>query len=267
MYSKLQLLSHGPEAKGLQRVARLATFLGIDAAFMSFEEAARGTNGSQPCVLDLDALAAEPASVQSSLVQHLLELSHPLLLLVSSVDVKALQLLETLSSRRIQSLNLLSNPTRLAFPAPSRSWTRELAGHEFPRDDSTAIAFGTAPKADLTELMLLDSQPSFLAWTDPAGPRLAWATPHIFDVSAAIGSEYELERRLDSVLPLLVFLRAVFRESCWHNPDATAALIIDFRCSSLTTASSTFADSSFPRGKTATTSASPSSRGTRNGPT
>lgn len=227
MNSSLQFLTFKPGSEALRATAGISSFFGLATSIEGFDEVPDSGVGTQPCVVDVSALASAPSLLQTSFTAHIRSLLRPVLFLVTAVDVSTLHLLEKLSAGRIQGLNLLANPTRLTFSAASRPWSKGLAGQTFDRDDSSAIALGIRPQAALDELMRLDGQPTFVTWTESQVPRYVWATPDVFDAFATVDSEYDLERRLDKILPLLIFLRETFGVACWHNPEATAALTID----------------------------------------
>jgi hypothetical protein len=68
---------------------------------------------------------------------------------------------------------------------------------------------------------------SFLAWSSGSRVRFMWSTPCVLDTSVPLDRESDFEGALDSVLPFVIFLRWVFPDSCWHNPDRTAGFVID----------------------------------------
>jgi hypothetical protein len=53
------------------------------------------------------------------------------------------------------------------------------------------------------------------------------AGPPLLDLDEPLSRDHELQGHYDRLIPILIFLRHCFRESCWHGPEPTARLIID----------------------------------------
>ncbi len=47
------------------------------------------------------------------------------------------------------------------------------------------------------------------------------------DLNEPLSRGHQLQEHYDRLIPVLIFLRHCFRESCWHGPEPTARLIID----------------------------------------
>jgi hypothetical protein len=116
----------------------------------------------------------------------------------------------------------------VAFAADGRHATGELAGHAFRRSVTPALHLGIQ-SATFETLASIGGRPTFgrLKSDMAGGGTYVWSTPEVFDVARPLDAELEFELAAGEYLPPLIFLRSAFGDRCWHNPHASAALVID----------------------------------------
>ena len=111
------------------------------------------------------------------------------------------------------------------FTTPGLPTEHELAGACFERAPKPALQLlgnGIAP------VMCIGRQAAFGRVRGTAASTLyVWGCLDVFDVTRGLSSELEFERGVDEFVPGIIFARAAAGQATWHNPDATASLVID----------------------------------------
>jgi hypothetical protein len=116
------------------------------------------------------------------------------------------------------------------LPLAGKKFTHQLAGSQYSgkRVSASAAVFnglGTAPFA--LPLITIGGKPNFLCLRRQDCHLFFTTVPDLPGPQQRVFKEADLEGFYDALVPVLVFLRAVFKQSCWQGGDKAARLIID----------------------------------------
>lgn len=116
---------------------------------------------------------------------------------------------------------------RFALPRQARSLSRQLAGLEFSASQQELTpVFELKVQSSLKAIMTADEVPMFIRMTRGGGEIFVSCTSPP-DLQKTLNRKHGLEEHYSSLIPVLIFLRHCFGESCWHARESTARLIID----------------------------------------
>jgi hypothetical protein len=118
---------------------------------------------------------------------------------------------------------------RCAFPSEGSPFTRMLSGHDFSRRPrSSDCGFEIDQRSpSITKLMSIEDKATFLR-TNGLGINLfLWAVKDIPPLKQKLAPDEELSDFYENILPPVVYVRHVFRGTCWENPARTARIIVD----------------------------------------
>jgi hypothetical protein len=108
------------------------------------------------------------------------------------------------------------------------SFSRQLAGLSFSgvhgEPISTFELRNATPAAEV--IMTANERPVFVRM-DRGSCQVFLLSAPLPDLDEPLDREHELQEHYHRLIPVLIFLRHCFRESCWHGPESTARLIID----------------------------------------
>jgi hypothetical protein len=130
----------------------------------------------------------------------------------------------------VKGINAVEGAGARTFPPAGQKFTHQLAGSQYSgkRVSASAAVFdGLSEELSALPLITIEDKPSFLC-VQRQNCNLFFTT--ISDLpkpQQRVFEESDLEGFYDELLPVLVFLREAFRESCWHGGDKAARLIID----------------------------------------
>ena len=115
------------------------------------------------------------------------------------------------------------------LPPSGRGFSRQLAGLSFSTGrERTAPTFDQAvDDAAPDAIMLVNRQPVFVRLAVGSCEVFLVAGAEIPDIDEPLSAGTGLEAHYDRLIPLLIFLRHTFGETCWHGPESTARFIID----------------------------------------
>jgi hypothetical protein len=134
-----------------------------------------------------------------------------------------------LTNGSVRKLVPIGKGDRCIFPTAGRTFTRQLAGTDFPRSPRGSDGgFEIDPaNPSLTTLMSFGAKANFVHVGGLESGLFLWAGNDIPALKQTFPPDTDLSAFYDSVLPPLVFLRSALRGSCWENPVKTARVIID----------------------------------------
>jgi hypothetical protein len=130
----------------------------------------------------------------------------------------------------VKGVSAVEGARTRALPSAGQEFTHQLAGSQYfgKRVSASAAVFdGLSKEPSALPLITIEDKPSFLC-VQRQNCNLFFTT--ISDLpkpQQRVFEESDLEGFYDALLPVLVFLRAAFRESCWHGGGKAARLIID----------------------------------------
>jgi hypothetical protein len=190
------------------------------------EEIAKGSSG---LALDLSSLKAYLDAPEQLLeMTSLLRGSNTtVLLLATDSDQISNQVVETLTEGEVLQVSERTRADTVNFPESGSSFSRELSSQTFPRGAKRALTLSGPAEAAVDMVMALSGLPSFVHRPLGEASIFVWSTPHVFDVRRRLRAEKEFEIACDEYIPAIIFLRAAFRDQCWHNPGAGAGVVID----------------------------------------
>ncbi|MEP7072335.1 MAG: hypothetical protein ABI839_08100 [Verrucomicrobiota bacterium] len=224
------------EAEDLRRLQAVAKCFGIatnliDVGRQSLlvalkEELAGGCAG---LVLDLRSLKScfAPPDELRAIAGLLAECETAVLLLATDSDESSSRALLNLTGGDVLEVKEAADCDRVSFPVSGKSFSRELSSQAFPRQAQRGLALTIAEAGTTEAIMALNGLPAFAHCRLGRAQVFVWSTPQVFDVLRPLAAEMEFEIACDEYLPLIIFLKAAFREQCWHNPTSGAGIIID----------------------------------------
>jgi hypothetical protein len=232
----VRLLFHTRPSEALQKLERLAAFLGIsveriDVAMVgSLEIAMREAISAteRGIVLDLASLEhksheEELRALAASFATH----DVAVLLLVSHSTEASAKIARLLASNAISGLGAARQVSKVTFSADSTRLSGELSSYSYPRNEGKAAHLILSPAADSEVVMMLDGSPTFVCVNIGEARIFVWITDGVFDVFRPLAAEIEFEQAADQYIPAVIFLRFAFGEQCWHNPSPGAGIVID----------------------------------------
>jgi hypothetical protein len=231
----MKIIHSSHPSDSLERLGRLASCLGIapeitlvrGTSDLDHALPSEGRDSDVPCAVDVATLAnALPGSAQR-LSELLRRRRAPVLLFVTRDDELSSRFLHQLTDGSVNDVAPTTGD-EVAFAADARHVAGELAGQSFRRSSAPGLSLNVQ-SATFETLASIGSRPTFgrLKRDTAAGRTYVWSTPAVFDVARPLDAELEFELAADEYLPALMFLRSAFGDRCWHNPQASAALVID----------------------------------------
>jgi hypothetical protein len=149
----------------------------------------------------------------------------------SATDILALS---RLTGGMVRGLTV-SEDTEVRFhlPQKARALSQTLAGLSFvrkcclPGENRHITAFDLPVAcADAEPVLTANDRPTFVSIQQGAGHLFLLAS-EVPDIHQSLDPEAELVEYYDGLIPVLIFLRHCFGDTCWHGPESTARLIID----------------------------------------
>jgi hypothetical protein len=212
--------------------AALAKCFGIGAVVVDLRspaataDAISGATGvaSIAAVLDLDSLK-HCADDEIALIEELLLAQKSVvLLLCTSDDPAASELLHRLTGSQVCETRALANSRIVEFSS-ELTHAAELASLKFTRSGRQTLALSF--RGGVEVIMSLDQRASYVRVARGHAEMFAWSTSEVFDPFRRIATELEFEESLDEYIPAIMYLRRAFGPRCFHNPNAFAAIVID----------------------------------------
>jgi hypothetical protein len=216
-----------------QRILRFGSWMGIAAKRVTtaFTEEIRseGSTRKPTIAISADVLALlyrvnqDPHALKTMLMTGCEEI-----LVFNCHDSAAhREALSWLSQERIRDVTTQQQQGEFTIPASTGSITRQLAGVPFSVKARTSIAtFDLTNSNDSSAevLMSANDKPMFVRVESRI---FLLAGTEIPDIDAPIADQEAVADSYDKYIPLFVFLRHCFGDSCWHGRRRTARLIID----------------------------------------
>jgi len=215
----------------------LASFLGIDARYVCVTTPGFG---AEQLRMELAGAKAVAMSAATLCVLEDRDLSRDafekpggnglagLLIYGYQPDNRHEALANRLTGLAVSSIEPIREAGRCSFPRASRAHARQLAGCDFEREPSPAdCSFRLETGPGVETLMEVSGKPVFIRTTRTSAPWFHWTAVDAIANPGASSQEDALPRRCDRLVPPIMFLRAVFPDSCWENPVKIARVIID----------------------------------------
>lgn len=116
----------------------------------------------------------------------------------------------------------------IALAKGSGPLSRQLAGQSFSWNGGGSVAaFEVRNETpDLSVILTADGRPVFVR-AKVGSCQVFVSTAPVPDIDKRLRSEQGLEDEYLSLIPLLIFFREGFQQSCWHSEGSTGRLIID----------------------------------------
>lgn len=223
------------QSEHLQHFCRLVECLGVTAEWVSVSDlnalqsvlrSTSKTDASIAILFDVESLAhLGTAEELAHCMDVLPNLDATVLLMVTSGAAAASDFLRVVSQGAVNGVIAGGSCEGTSFGADTGSFTRQLAGHSFPRNPSRTLGLRLKSSVAADVLMTLDQFPTFLRLRD--SKMFVWSTLEVFDPFRLLAEEKEFETASDQYIPALIFAKFAFGERCWHNPSPGAGIVID----------------------------------------
>jgi hypothetical protein len=170
------------------------------------------------------------ASVSGADLQRYIDEYTPALLVFGcSSSTEQLGAISWLTSGVVSGMSRLGDQTaRFAFPREAMSFSRQLAGVGFSAPQKDSVSTFELRNATLAAetIMAANERPVFVRIERGSCQVFLLSAP-LPDLDESANPEHELQEHYHRLIPVLIFFRHCFRESCWHGSESTARLIID----------------------------------------
>jgi hypothetical protein len=222
-----------------RRLLAFASSMGVSAKSVSIQDGSafiqRLLDEFQPRTYCL-AISAETlalmnnASISGVDLQRLIdEYSAALLAFGCTSSTEQLSAISWLTSGVVSGISPLGDQAaRFAFPGEAISFSRQLAGLSFSGGHGEPVSTfelrNATPAAEV--IMAANERPVFVRM-DRGSCQVFLLSAPLPDLDEPLDREHELQEHYHRLVPVLIFLRHCFGESCWHGPESTARLIID----------------------------------------
>ncbi len=232
------ILLSGPEPTTEdRRLLAFASWMGVPAKSVSIP--ARGVftpqlldsfePGTYCLAISTDTLAGNPSIVDADLQRSVIDRSAGLLVFGCLDAKKHLGTISRFTSGLVFQLRSQGNEAAsFSFPADAISLGRHFAGLGYSIEPGQAITSfelrDPAPTAEV--IMASNGLPVFFRVRGGPCDKFFLSMP-LPDLNGALQPRLELQEHYHRLIPLMIFLRHSFGESCWHGPKSTARLIID----------------------------------------
>lgn len=231
----MYILGRGGQSEQVRRFRAIAEFLGITNRYLDVKQLEnqssaptrklRISNGS---VLDLVSLTeGRGTSMLEAELHRATESGAIVLLLVTSATRHAASFIDRVTGGRVGVSNAERSLLTVHFPGAMGTLQSVLARQSFRRWGRPALVLSVRDADSVDVGMQLDADPVFVAVRNGKGLILIWSTPEVFDIARPLHAELSFEEAMDEYVPAIVFLRMVYGEECWHNPNRDAGFVID----------------------------------------
>lgn len=232
----------GPEqAAQDQRLLDLAAWMGVSTKAVAINDGGASKERllgelqpTSPCCL---AMSAETLAVlhkaltsATDLPQFIDESCAELLVFGCSGSTEQNSALSWLTAGVVCGISQADGPdTLFALPREAMALSQQLAGLSFSQRNREPIpVFESRDVTPVPEVIVAaNDRPMFVRIDRGTCQVFLLAGPPLPDLDEPLSRDRELQGHYDRVIPVLIFLRHCFRESCWHGPEPTARLIID----------------------------------------
>ena len=128
-----------------------------------------------------------------------------------------------------ESVSRVTRKDFFALPLAARAFSQQLAGLHFSRGHGEPIPVFELRHAThgAEVIMAADERPMFVRVDRGPCQVFLLAKRALPDLDEPLSRDRGLQEHYDGLIPVLIFLRHCFKESCWHSPESTARLIID----------------------------------------
>jgi hypothetical protein len=221
-----------------ERILELAEWMGVAARKVTIGQhptkhhlAGEVAGGRNAVVVSADVLGFLRERLPPSALQELVE-EQCAQLLVFSVGGSPQHgdLFRWITRGAINGLLPSADAHVFRFPESGRPFSGPFAGESFaPKRTATpsALAVSALGTAGLHSILLANERPVFLRMKRGACELfLLWAE-ELPDVNERLDQSRGIEEHYAQLIPLLIFLRHSFGETCWRSVGNTACLIID----------------------------------------
>jgi hypothetical protein len=236
----LVLLTGPSQTSQDQCLLSLAAWMGVSTKAVAmqdgwvFKERLLGELQPGPCCL---AMSAETLAVlykaltsATDLEQIIDESCAELLVFGCSGSTEQHIALSWLTAGVVCGVSLANGPdAHFDLPRESKAFSRQLAGLSFSRQSREPIpVFELRDATSITEIIVaVNDRPMFVRIDREPWEVFLLAGTTLIDLDEPLSRDHEMQDHYDRLVPVLIFLRHCFRESCWHGPEPTARLIID----------------------------------------
>ena len=235
----LILLSRAEPTAEDRKLLAFASSMGVSAKSLSIQD---GTtfiqrvfdefqSGTYCLAMSADTLAfvSHPSVSGADLLGLINRYSAVLLVFGCTASVQRLSAVSWLTSGAVSVTSSLgSKAVRFAFPREAVSFSRQLAGLSFSGGHGEAIpTFELRNATRSADVIMTANERPVVVRLDGEPCQVFLLTTPLADLDEPMDSKHEFQRHYHQLIPLLIFLRYFFGDSCWHGPESTARLIID----------------------------------------
>lgn len=220
------------------RLLAFATLMGVSAKIMSvpsggvFSQCLLDEFQPETCCLAISAatlVSINNSSASGCDLQKLINGFSAAVLIFGCTNAREhLTAISSITSGVISEISSFEDQVvRFAFPREAESFSRQLAGLSFSGAHEHAIsAFAFHNTAAAEVVITANQHPIFARITRGSCEVFLLSTP-MPELDAPLSRRLGIEAHYHRLIPVLIFLRHCFRESCWHGSESTARLIID----------------------------------------
>jgi hypothetical protein len=125
-------------------------------------------------------------------------------------------------------ISLPSQSVDFELPREAISFSKQLGGLSFSGVCRQLVStFTLSSAATAAEVIMTANQRPVFVQMNRGSCELFLVSTALPDLDEPLTREHGIEEHYDELIPVMIFLRHCFGESCWHGIESTARLIID----------------------------------------
>lgn len=218
--------------------AKLSTFLGVDSklahlnSITNVHDLHNYISSNNPCVVMSSQTLAKMLEIYDNDKLSRFLFKKTAFILVHSLwpSRNASLVMKYLSDNSISSLSYLDDVSyEYEVSRNHKEITRELSGVSFgPINNKIDFTLNIdASSKDILPIISINRHPFFLGIRKGACTIFLAACKGIIDIDKKLPKPHNIKPYFSEIVPSMLFLKYIFKDSCWHNEKTFANFIID----------------------------------------
>ena len=232
---RLTILATATDAHSTARLLGFAEVMGVPATLVRVEggietlEQTLGSHREHCLAATAETLAALEAASSKDTLESFVE-SHcaAVLVLHMSDSTAAGRSASAWTRKVVEGIGEPEQVCHFNFCTAGKAYSRQLGGLDFElRNERPVSGIEMGSEAGAHPILMANGKPVFVHSRRGACDVFVLSLSKMPDVTEELTELHGIEQHYDAVLPILIFMRAVFGQESWHAPAPTARLIID----------------------------------------
>jgi hypothetical protein len=216
------------------RLSKFADWMGVATCQITIDDCSAADQliaklGAAACAaISTETLAYLQALAGPEALRSLVDTCARLLVFSLGRPPRHAELLSQLTGGAVAGPTTSADKPVFQAPDDGRRFSGTFAAQSFVLQRPVpAFHLGSAGGRGIDKILLADGIPTFLRMERGSCELFVLALSELPDIDERLSKSHGVEEHYDQLIPLLIFLRHVFGEMCWHGGESTARLIID----------------------------------------